>query len=482
MVEPDALLANVKDTGPAGEHAPEPVREHPAVARYLIAAPSQPGRIPANHIVLGDAIEVLAGLPDDSVGLVHTSPPYNINRPYASGASDRSATNEYVDFLGKAIDHLKRVVRPGGSVFWQTGYTKDDVEPRGIVPIDMLSYDLFRSGEAPFVLWDRIIWRYWGGHAFTRKFTNKHETILWFVKQGAEPAFLVDEVRERSKEYDKRNNFWGRNPGNVWEVDRVAFGSTDQTSHVAVFPEELTERIVRACSVPGELVLDPFAGSGTVPKVAHGLGRPWLGIEISPLYAAEASLRIGFQQPSEADSLASGLVKHIAFKDKPGTLPLAEAGRTLSAWAARCPVGQLRESLTADIASVFGDKNGRNAAKSAVQAEYDDMIARPSDDPVVLADRLLGQSYKLRQRFNGVKRYQSALTALEALAAGIAGSDGARYVARIASQEPSSFRVTGDLLAFVAPKRSIGAAAGRVRPSGAAPADGEESFQSRLSL
>ena len=482
MGEPDALLAGIGDAGPAVGRAPEPAREHPAVARYLIAAPAQPGPVPANRIVLGDAIEVLAGLPDDSVGLVHTSPPYNINRPYASSASDRNAASEYADFLGRAIAQIRRVVRPGGSVFWQTGYTKDEAEPRGIVPIDMLSYDIFRSGEAPFLLWDRIIWRYWGGHAFTRKFTNKHETILWFVKPGADPAFLVDEVRERSKEYDKRNNFWGRNPGNVWEVDRVAFGSAEQTSHVAVFPEELTERIVRACSAPGDLVLDPFAGSGTVPKVAHGLGRPWLGIEISPLYAAEASVRIGFQQPSERDSLASGLVKHVAFGDKPGTLPLAEAGRTLAAWVSRLPLDRLRAALTADIASVFGDGNGRNAAKPEVWAEYDDAIARPSGDPVVLADRLLARSYKLRQRFNGVRRYQSALAALEALAASLDGSDEAGYAARIASQEPSSFRTAGDDLAFVAPKRSIGAAVGGARPSGAAPADGEETFQSRLAL
>jgi len=468
--------------GPAVEHTPEPAREHPAVAQYLIAPPMQPGGIPVNRIVLGDAIEVLAGLPDDSVGLVHTSPPYNINRPYASSASDRNAANEYVNFLGQAIDHLKRVVRPGGSVFWQTGYTKDETEPRGIIPIDMLSYDIFRSGETPFMLWDRIIWRYWGGHAFTRKFTNKHETILWFVKPGADPTFLVDEVRERSKEYDKRNNFWGRNPGNVWEVDRVAFGSTEQTSHIAVFPEELTERIVRACSVPGELVLDPFAGSGTVPKVAHGLGRPWLGIEISPLYAAEASMRIGFQQPSEPDSLASGLVKHIVFKDQPGALPLAETARALSAWMSRHSFGHLRESLAADIASVFGDKNGRNAVKPGVWAEYDGMIARSHDNPVVLADRLLARSYKLRQRFNGVRRYQSALTALEALAANLAGSDAAGYVARIASQEPSSFRMTGEDLALVAPKRSTVAAAGRARPSGTDQADGEETFQRRLAL
>ena len=90
-----------------------------------------------------------------------------------------------------------------------------------------------------------------------------------------------------AKGYDKRNNFWGRNPGNVWEVDHVAYGTTGQTSHIVVFPEEISERIVRAWSAPGDLVLDPFSGSGTVATVAQGLGRRWLGIEIVPNSAKE---------------------------------------------------------------------------------------------------------------------------------------------------------------------------------------------------
>jgi adenine-specific DNA-methyltransferase len=174
--------------------------------------------------------------------------------------------------LGEVIGHLGRVMQDGASVFWQTGYTQTE---GGIQPIDMHTHALFQ--EAGFTLWDRIIWHYLGGKAFRDKFTNRHETIMWYWKPGGgRPAFTVDPIRVALAEHDARNNFWGRNPSNVWTVDRVAFGSKTQTEHIAVFPEAVSERILRACTRPGDLVLDPFSGSGTVAKVAHSLGRDWL--------------------------------------------------------------------------------------------------------------------------------------------------------------------------------------------------------------
>ena len=464
--------------------------EHPSVARYLTEPtwrsgdPLGPPGI-ENRIVCGDALDVLATLPDGCVDLVHTSPPYNIDRPYALSPSDKSPIAAYLAFLSRAIDQLKRVVRPGGSIFWQTGYTKDEDDASEIIPIDLLSYDMFRGDPLPLRLWDRIIWRYWGGHAFKRKFTNKHETILWFVKPGAEPVFNVDYVRERAKEYDKRNNFWGRNPGNVWEVDRVAFGSTEQTSHIAVFPEEVTERIVRACSEPDSLILDPFSGSGTVPKVARGLGRRWLGIEISRVYAAEASIRVGFQQPSEADSLASELIKHVAFGNKQATLPCGEVHTRLRAWALQAPIGAARAAFENDQSSVFRDNNGRNSTKRDVWMKYDELLEtkREPPEPVVLADRLLGNCYKLRRQFNGVSRYRSALSALEQVVERLTDDAAMSYVSGIADQEPSSFRLAGGRLDFFSPRRqAVVPSDDNWPPSSGAAQGGDGSLQGRMQL
>ncbi|MCK4324716.1 MAG: site-specific DNA-methyltransferase [Armatimonadetes bacterium] len=259
-----------------------------------------------NRLVHGDCIDVLTQLPDDSVDLVHTSPPYNIDRPYR-GTSDRRSLRDYTLFLKEVIDELGRVVKPGKSVFWQTGYTQ--LDDAGIQTIDTLTAPFFES--AGFRLWDRIIWNYFGAMAFKRKFTNRHETILWYWKpsRSGSPFFQLDPVRTVIKEMDPRNNFWGRNPGNVWAINRVAHGSTRQSSHIAVFPEALSERIIRACSQTDDLVLDPFAGSGTVAKVAHSLDRNWLSFELSEEYVRDADKRLGYQQRGELNTLASLMIK-----------------------------------------------------------------------------------------------------------------------------------------------------------------------------
>ena len=440
------------------------------------------------HVLQGDALDVLTSFPDDSVSLIHTSPPYNIDRPYRSDTPDRGSTDDYHEFLTSAITEMKRILRPGGSIFWQTGYTQDEDSPLGIIPIDYLSYDIFSGGADPLVLWDRIIWRYWGGHAFTKKFTNKHETILWFVKSGSEPTFCVDAVRERPKEYDKRNNFWGRNPGNVWEVDRVAFGTTEQTSHIAVFPEEISERIIRACSEPDDLVLDPFSGSGTVAKVGRGLGRRWVGIEISPVYAAESAVRVGFQQPCERDALASELVKHVVFNRDPGRQTIDEAVRRLWTWLAGANLEERRRNYEADVATVFHDGNGRNSQKRAIWEKYDNLVeagASSTRDLVAVADSLLLPCYKLRRRLSGVSRYKAGLDALEAVASRVNSPWGEGYVRDVAKQEPSSYVAGEATVELVTPDRRILPSEAEdseipTLPLSAGKDEGEETFQSRL--
>ncbi|MCK4818316.1 site-specific DNA-methyltransferase, partial [bacterium] len=209
--------------------------------------------IAVNNIFQMNCLDGLKSVAEDSVTSVHTSPPYNIGRQY-TGYSDSLAKKQYLSFIEEVIGELYRVLKPGGSIFWQTGYTS--FENGFIYPIDHLTFDIFL--EAGFRLKDRIIWRYFGGMSFKTKFTNKHETILWWVKPGPECLFDVFPIREKSKELDPRNNLFGRNPGNVWEVDRVAYGSLDQTSHIAVFPEEISDRIVLSTMSANDMCLDPF--------------------------------------------------------------------------------------------------------------------------------------------------------------------------------------------------------------------------------
>ena len=249
----------------------------------------------------------------------------------------------------------------------------------------------------------------------------------------------------------------GRNPGNVWEVDRVAFGTTDQTSHIAVFPEEISERIVRACSQPGDLVLDPFSGSGTVAKVARGLERRWVGVELSPVYAAESAVRVGFQQPCERDALASELLKHVVFGREPGRQTLDEAARRLQAWLASADIERRREEYEADIATVFHDGNGRNFRKRDVWAKYDGLLrdAGSTSNLVAMADSLLLPCYKLRHRLNGVSRYRTALGALEAAASRLSSPWAETFLRNVATEEPSSYAAGEATIELLTPSRRI---------------------------
>ena len=263
-----------------------------------------------DKIILGDCLDLFPNVPENSVQTIHTSPPYNIERDY-KGYDDNLNQKDYLYFIEKVLYECKRVLVPGGSLLWQTGYTTERDEY--IKPLDHLTFHLFQN--LGFRLKDRIIWRYWGGVAFKSKFTNKHETILWWIKpsHGKKPKFNVFPVREATKFYDPRNNLFGRNPGNVWEVDRVAFGSNHQTSHIAVFPEEISDRIILATTDENDLVLDPFSGSGTVCKGAKARGRNFVGFEISPLYHHESALRVSFQTKGELLSVLSEILKEHIF-------------------------------------------------------------------------------------------------------------------------------------------------------------------------
>lgn len=410
----------------------------------------------ADRIVVGDCAEVLKQIADDSVALIHTSPPYNIERRYAGGRDDRSV-HDYTEFLDRVIGECARAMSPGASLFWQTGYTQFNGSA-GIVPLDLLTAPIF--AKHGFLLWDRIIWRYLAGIAFKSKFTNRHETIYWYVKPGQSnrPAtFEVDRIRERVRELDPRNNFWGRNPGNVWEVDRVAFGSTDQTSHVAVYPEEITERIIRACSNPGDLVLDPFSGSGTTPKVARTLGRRWLGIELSAQYTDEANVRIGYSQLCEVDSLLSELIKEIVFSGKPGSVQAVDAAQALANWAQTVDLTQVKRDF--QVVSTNGTQGDMTSEqkRAKVLAWQKCRGILESENPVAMTDRLLSRVYKLRPRLGDALRVKTALQVVEgalALAGGGHPPDPA-LVRRIAASEPSAFRIEGDVIELVRIERRV---------------------------
>jgi adenine-specific DNA-methyltransferase len=224
----------------------------------------------------GDWRDVLADLPDGSVSLIVSSPPYFVGKEY-----DRS--NRHEDFVREHLELaplLSRVLRPGGSLCWQTGMHVNDAT---VVPLDFLAYEVF-SRDTSLFLRNRIVWHFEHGVHAQNRFSGRHETILWFTK-GKEYSFDLDAVRVPQKYPGKRHykgpkkgklsgNPAGKNPGDMWSIPNVKAKHKEKTAHPCQFPVGLPQRLVRALTKPGELVLDPFAGVASAGIASPQFDKP----------------------------------------------------------------------------------------------------------------------------------------------------------------------------------------------------------------
>lgn len=251
------------------------------------------GHIPTDSIILGDCMTLLQEMPDESVDLVVSSPPYNLGKEYEA----RQALEIYLKGQVAVLAQCARVLKKTGSVFWQVGAFSDKGT---IIPLDVRFFPIIEGlGLLPK---NRIIWaRQHGLHA-TRKFSCRHETILWFIK-SEDHIFNLDPIRvpqkyQNKKHYrgDRKGEFScnpdGKNPGDIWLFRNVKHNHEEQTIHPCQFPEDLIARIILAVTNPGGLVLDPYMGTGTVAVVARDHGRHFVGAELDTRYHGVAQRRL----------------------------------------------------------------------------------------------------------------------------------------------------------------------------------------------
>ncbi len=233
----------------------------------------------------GDCLDFLREIPEESITLIVTSPPYNLGKPYEK----RLALDIYLEQQRRVIEESVRVLKSEGSLCWQVGNYVEDGE---IVPLDVLLYPVFKS--LGLKLRNRIVWTFGHGLHARRRFSGRYEVVLWFTKSD-EYIFNLDAVRVPQKYPGKRHfkgpkkgelsgHPLGKNPGDVWEIPNVKANHVEKTAHPAQFPVELVERLVLALSRPGDWVLDPFLGSGTTVIAALMHGRRGAGAEIVPEY------------------------------------------------------------------------------------------------------------------------------------------------------------------------------------------------------
>lgn len=247
-----------------------------------------------NKITLhkGNCIDMLKKLPDESVDLIVTSPPYCMGKAYEDPQDD---IDTFKTLHTDIFRELYRVVKTGGNICWQVGYHVSD---RCVVPLDYIVYSIFTDMSAalaqPLILRNRIIWTFGHGLNSTNRFSGRHETILWFSK-GTPAQFDLDEVRVPQKYPGKRaykgehkgelsGNPLGKNPSDVWEIPNVKAMHVEKTIHPCQFPVAIPQRLIKALAPPNGLVLDPFMGSGTSGVAAIIEKRRFVGAEIIPEY------------------------------------------------------------------------------------------------------------------------------------------------------------------------------------------------------
>ena len=247
----------------------------------------------------------LPTIPDRSISLIITSPPYNLGKNYEK----RVSIQEYLEKQKPVIEQLHRILKDDGSICWQVGNYVDRGE---VFPLDIFYYQIFK--ELNLLLRNRIIWHFGHGLHASKRFSGRYETILWFTK-SKDYIFNLDAVRVPSKYPGKRyykgknkgkpsGNPKGKNPSDlweiaveewakeVWEIPNVKANHPEKTIHPCQYPVELVERCVLALTNEDDWVFDPFAGVGSSLIAAIKHNRKAIGCEKEQNYIEIAHQRI----------------------------------------------------------------------------------------------------------------------------------------------------------------------------------------------
>ena len=241
---------------------------------------------------IGDCRTLLKQIPDASVSLVITSPPYNIGKPYGH-YKDKIPLNDWQMLLDEVTREIYRILTPDGSFFLNLSPVPYGTD-REILPLPFFGYEIMRKHR--FHLKNMITWTFHSMQNCTNRLSGRYENILWGVKDTKNFVFNLDEIRvPYLSQNDKRlSGKTGRNPTDVWYFNRVNNMTKNRLglTHPTVYPLPMIVRILKMSSRPHDTVLDPFAGSGTTLVAAKILERNAIGLEIDSRYKAECDHRL----------------------------------------------------------------------------------------------------------------------------------------------------------------------------------------------
>ena len=256
-----------------------------------------------NKIVLGDFFETIKKIKDFSVDLLIVDPPYDLAKNFHGEVFKKIGYEAYAEYTEKWINAVKPKLKSTASVYVCSDWRS--------------SVSLGTVVEKSFILRNRITWQREKGRGAGANWKNSMEDIF-FATVGEEYTFNLEAVKLRKKvlapykengnpkdwEKTENGNFRNTCPSNFWDDISVPYWSmAENTAHPTQKPEKLVAKLVLASSNEGDLVLDPFAGSGTTAVVAKKLGRNYIGIEQNPRYCAWAEYRL---ERAETDKSIQG--------------------------------------------------------------------------------------------------------------------------------------------------------------------------------
>ena len=256
-----------------------------------------------NSTILGDAFQVVRFLPEAFVDLMIIDPPYNIDKNYHGNSFHHTSDEAYAAFTERWIRAVLPLLKQDASV-----YVCSDWKSSSVIELTLKKYFRIRN---------RITWQREKGRGAASNWKNSLEDI-WFATVSEDYRFHVDAVRMRRRviapyrqngdpkdwSETEAGRFRDTCPSNFWDDITVPYWSMpENTAHPAQKPEKLLAKLILASSDPGDMVFDPFLGSGSTSVTAKKLGRNYLGIEVNPQYCAWAEKRL---EMAETDKRIQG--------------------------------------------------------------------------------------------------------------------------------------------------------------------------------
>lgn len=268
-----------------------------------------------NRVVCGDAFEMLNMLAKTGFDLLFADPPYNLTKAFGKEQFKEISSDEYEEWLDSWIKLCVPLLKKTASI-----YICGDWRSAGAIQ---------RVGMKYFKVQNRITWEREKGRGAKRKWKNAAEDI-WFFTVSDEFTFNLDAVKQRRrviapyrengkpKDWNESasGNFRDTHPSNIWTDISVPFWSMpENTDHPTQKPEKLLAKIILASTNPGDLILDPFAGSGTTAVTAKKLGRDFVAIESDEQYCLLAAKRLAM---AETDKSIQGFADGVFWERNSG--------------------------------------------------------------------------------------------------------------------------------------------------------------------